>query len=171
MRARLCERLLPLRESIWYASTIFAYEAYLHLFFNSWKCLLASGNVSIFLTKLPISLIPNKWGIRRRVLIECTHLAAEVRSPSPWVFSAHFAQKAHVQKAISVGYGQIFDVWNTTKGSECMDEQEISLKSGHATEKKTTLICDEFCYGSRCFGIKKKKNFENSRAWEHYRLT
>ena len=49
--------------------------------------------------------------------------------------------------------------------------RKFRKKSGYATEKKTVLICDEFCYGSKCTGIKKKtENFENPHAWELYRL-
>jgi hypothetical protein len=46
--------------------------------------------------------------------------------------------------------------------------RKVREKNGHATEKKTALICDEFCYGSRCIGIESRKNenFENRHAWE-----
>jgi len=38
--------------------------------------------------------------------------------------------------------------------------RKVREKNGHATEKKTTLICDEFCYGSRYIGIASRKKMK-----------
>lgn len=157
VRARLCENLPPLIQSIWYASTLFAYDAYLHLFFDSWKCLLGAGNVSIFNAKFPISWIPNKWGIFRCVLIQCTHLAAGVHSPLP-LFSQHTLHRRRTSKRPSLLAMGKYLTSETQHGVRNIRmNRKVREKNGHATEKKTTHFCDEFCYGSRRIRIESRK--------------
>ena len=46
--ARQCERLFPLRQFTGYAPTLSASKAYIHLFFDTWKCFHTSGNALYF---------------------------------------------------------------------------------------------------------------------------
>jgi hypothetical protein len=50
--------------------------------------------------------------------------------------------------------------------------RKVCEKNGHATEKETTLICDELCYGSRCIGTESRKSerFEKEQASENFSL-